>query len=138
MQEKIPISDLSHLSIGGKAVSGGLDTLTVGIALRGELHATSEDSILSLASSWQMAEFGVFGDGNGTPVNFNPGTTITVRTSVLNGTTNAPECVHTGVTGEKNNLELVGNCCAYGGEVPGIVFRMSNVPGATSPCAGER
>lgn len=129
-----PIADLTQLSLGGTAQSGKWDILTVRIGTS-ELRAMNEDNILNLADGWRMAEFGVFGNGNGSQATFNPGTTLIVRTSVINGTTDAPKCVNTGVTGESNSLCLVSPCSRYGGETPAIVFTMSNVPNAAALCA---
>lgn len=128
------VSELIHLSLGGTAHAGEWDVLTV---RRGDtrLHAVNEDNILNLADGWRMAEFGVFGNGEGFQAEFNPGATLTVRTSVVNGTKDPPKCVRTGVTGEENNLELVEPCCTYGGATPAIVFMMSSNRDAVSPCA---
>ena len=131
-----PLSDLIHLSLGGTAISGGEDILTLGTLRRRTLHAVNDDNILGLADGWRAAEFGVFGDGNGSQLKFNPGTTIDVKTSVDNGTTNAPNCVLKRETGEKHNLLLVEPCCSYGGEKPSIMFRLSNALDVTPACDG--
>ncbi|HEY6137760.1 MAG TPA: hypothetical protein VI670_08350 [Thermoanaerobaculia bacterium] len=124
-----PLRDLRHFSLGGKVECGGMDVLTLGTASRNEVKAMSEDSILNLACAWQGAEFGVFGEANGSTVEFNPGTTLAARVTVHNGTTSPPVCkAQDSLTGEKNDLEPVGPCCSYGGKDPAIVFRLSNGP----------
>ena len=133
-----PITDLMHLSLGGTALPGKWDILTVrtgGLVLQ----AFNEDNVLGLACGWKMVEFGVFGNGNSSNFEFNPGTTLTVRTTVDNGTKKAPKCVWTGLTAETNNLDLVEPCCtSYGGNAPAIVFTMSNAANATPKCAGNQ
>ena len=135
--EPAPISNLKGLRLGGTARAGNWDVLTVRTDDR-TLCAVNEDNILNLADQWRIAEFSVFGDGNGTAVEFNPGTSLIVRTSVVNGTTNPPKCVRTHITGETNNLKPVEPCCAYGGATPSIVFMLSLDRDAVSPCAPGR
>jgi hypothetical protein len=55
---------------------------------------------------------------------------------VHSGTTNAPNCVLAGFTGETNNLTLVGTPAVGTGPAPAIVFNQSNVAGAPASCAG--
>lgn len=129
-----PISNLIGLRLGGTAQAGNWDVLTVRTGGQ-TLHAVNEDNILDLADQWRTAEFSVFGNGDATEVEFNPGTTLIVRTSVVNGTTNPPKCVRTHITGETNNLMPVEPCCAYGGATPAIVFMLSLDRDAVSPCA---
>ena len=72
-----------------------------------------------------LAEFNVFGNGVGTQAAFNIGSSISVRTSIDDGTTNAPTCVNESETAETNNLTLVGSCAAVGGASPSIAFAES-------------
>ncbi|MGA8807504.1 MAG: VWD domain-containing protein [Thermoanaerobaculia bacterium] len=133
-----PLSNLPQLTLTGTAVSGGSDTIIMGTP-GGNLNAVNSDNVVSLANGWTTSEFGVYGDGNGSGATFNAGATMAVRTSVDNGTANAPNCVLEGFTGETNNLNLIPPCCPYGGNgstLPAIVFWLSNNPGATSMCVG--
>jgi len=115
------IADLGQLSLTGNAASGGMDTLVLETA--SDMYSTqNEDSVLNLAEGWRAAEFNVFGDCCSDEANFNSGSTIVVRTSVDNGTTNAPSCVEEGFTGETNNLTLVDSCSTIGGASPAITF----------------
>jgi hypothetical protein len=128
-----PIADLAQLSLTANAVSGGLDTII--LATGSEMYsAQGEDSLLSLAQGWQVAEFNLFGDCCSTEASLNSGSTIIVRTGVDDGTTNAPTCVTEGFTAETNSLTLVQPCCPYGGASPAIEFTESNVAGATATC----
>jgi len=130
-----PIANLKQLTLTGTAAAGGIDTLVMGIP-GNTLNAMFQDDVLSLAGGWNKAEFGIFGDGGGSAADFNAGATMAVRTSVIDGSMNAPTCVLESFTSETNNLNLVPPCCAFGGANPAIVFWLSNNPGATSMCSG--
>ncbi len=132
------VDNLPYLSMEGEA-SGGTDTAILFTPDTGALSAVAQDSVLGLEQGWTQAEFNVFGNGNGSQVNFNSGTTFAVQTSMYNGTTNAPSCSQKSFTGETNNLTLVpyppnAACCPYGGYEPGIQFVESNASGATATC----
>jgi hypothetical protein len=130
-----PIANLAQLSLTGTANAGGTDTIMIAFQ-GGSLSAMAQDDVLSLAQGWKLAEFGVFGDGGGSDATFNAGATMAVRTTVDDGTSNAPTCALEGFTSETNNLNLVPPCCPYGGASPAVVFWLSNNPGATSACVG--
>jgi len=130
---KFKASQLADLALGGSAVAGGKDRVTMR-SPDGRVHTTSEDSILDLAKGWRYAEFVVGGDGGGAQAAFNPGATIVVRTHIDDGTTNAPKCTTRVFTAETNNLSLVAPCCPNGGSSPGIVFTLSSAKDATSTC----
>ena len=130
-----PIANLIQLSLNGTATAAGIDTITVGTS-NGNLSAMAQDDVLSLAQGWKLAEFGIFGDGGGSDATFNVGATMAVRTTVDDGTSNAPTCVLEGFTSETNSLNLVPPCCPYGGAFPAVVFWLSSNPGATSSCVG--
>lgn len=130
-----PVSNLKQLSLSGSAQAGGMDTISMTVN-GNTLNAMNLDSELDLASHWNKAEFGIFGDGGSEDATFNAGATMAVRTSVVDGTSNAPTCQLESFTSETNNLDLVPPCCAYGGAKPAIVFWLSNNPGATSSCSG--
>jgi hypothetical protein len=111
------ITDLSQITLTGK-IAGGTDTLVLSTAT-GDLSATAQDSILNLGQNWTSAEFGIFGDCCFSQASFNDGSTIIVRLSIDDGTSNAPSCASgssfNGWTGETNNLNLVDPCCPHGG-----------------------
>ena len=128
------IANLVDLSVTGTTNSGGTDTVIMTTAA-GNLSAANQDSMLSLASGWQGAEFIIVGDCCGSEATFNAGSTIVVRTTVHHGTTNAPSCVLEGFTGETNNLILVGTPAVTTGPSPAIVSTQSNIAGTTASCA---
>jgi hypothetical protein len=133
------LSNWSYLELVGKAASG-TDEVTFYDGA-GNVSSTAADSLVNLESSWDEAEFNVFGNGNGSGVTFNSGTTFGVQTSVVNGTTTAPVCEATTFTAETNNLSLVGTCCPYSGSTylsPNIQFLESNNSIATASCGASQ
>ena len=128
------ISNLANLSLTGQAVSGGMDTLTVSTGTH-VYSQQNQDSVLGLAQGWGTAEFNIFGDCCGTQATFNSGATLVVRTSVDNGTPNAPSCSGSGTTGETNNLSFVATSTPAQESLPAIVFTESGTGTAISPCS---
>jgi hypothetical protein len=120
-----PIKQLRKLVLTGQSVAGGMDTVTLQTA-DGAFHAVGEDTVVDLADFWQAAEFNIFGPGGGSEADFNAKSTLVVRTTIDDGTTNAPSCASEGFTGETNNLNLVQPCTATGGKAPAIVFTETN------------
>ncbi|KAI5916452.1 hypothetical protein [Thauera sp. 2A1] len=64
------------------------------------------DDYLSLAANWTDAEYAIVGDCCRHTAKFSGNTSIAVKLTVHNGTTNAPTCMLQGLTGEQNNLYL--------------------------------
>jgi hypothetical protein len=126
--------NLGNLSLQGQANSDGTDRITVSWG-DGTLHTSNQDSVLGLAQNWHDVEFNVVGDCCSTQANFNLGSDIIVRTSINDGTTNAPSCQPESFTAETNNLfetnNLLSSCSAAGGVSPAIVFRESLPAGTT-------
>jgi len=113
--------------------AGGMSTDSVTVSVTGgqPVSAPGNNYFPDLSSTWKEVEFNVFGDGGGDQAVFDPGTTLQVTTSVVNGTTNAPLCEAASFTGETNSLNLTPNpgtpvCCPYGGANPSIEFVESN------------
>jgi hypothetical protein len=127
---------LANVSLEGSASAGKKDvaTLTVGT---NAYATTGADSVVNLASNWTAAEFGVFGDGNGTAAKFGAGTTLRVQTSTNDGTALAPSCSQEGFTGETNNLNLVKTPKKAAGSSPGIVSEQSNASTSKSSCVAS-
>ena len=126
-------ANLVNLTLTGLSDSGGADEVTMSWGGGGNLRSAPGNNLFNLTQDWKFAEFNVFGDGNGTQANFRNGTTIVVKTSVDDGTTNAPSCPQNSYTGETNNLTLVPLCCPYGGASPAIEFMQGNA-GHTATC----
>lgn len=120
-----PLTQLGDLKLSG-TVSGGIDTVMLSTA-SGDIAANAQDSLLDLASGWTGGEFNLVGDCCASEAYFNSGSSLTVRLSAANGTTNPPSCVtfFNGATAETNNLNLTGTCSQVGGASPAIVFMES-------------
>lgn len=120
-----PLADLGILKLSG-TVSGGLDIVTLSTA-SGNIVATAQDSILSLAQGWTGGEYNLVGDCCASEAFFNSGSNITVRLSANNETTNIPSCTTSfnGATAETNNLNITTACLPVGGASPAIVFSES-------------
>jgi hypothetical protein len=124
--------------------AGDLDSVMV-VTPNGNAQATATANYLNLAQYWSAAEFNVFGYGNASTANFNPGTTIVVKTSVtVPGVMNPPLCVPESFTGEQNNLNLANTtgsstlvCCPYSGGSPNIQFIETNA-GETGKCGSTQ
>jgi hypothetical protein len=119
------ITRLSALKLSGTAKEGGNDTLVFTVGLWA--YSTSGlDSVVDLATAWKESEFNVIGDGDGSEADFNSASSVTVKISVWNGTTDAPTCASdSGTTGETNNLNL-STCSGTGGIAPYIEFTEAN------------
>jgi hypothetical protein len=150
----IPLSALSTVKLWGQVagVDGPYDmaVLTVGATI---YSAPGDNNIPDLGQHWRVAEFNIFGNGDGSIAEFNSGSTFVVRTSVDSGTNDAPTCDPNGTTGETNNLTLTSmafvhpvNALAAKKNIqiahqptpvypvpwsgwPSLVFTESNVPG---------
>jgi alpha-tubulin suppressor-like RCC1 family protein len=85
---------------------------------------------ISLQKAWTGSEFNVFGLYSAYPVAMiNVGSTLTVKTTIINGTQNQPSCStgFSGTTFESNSLSLmIGTCLPSGGTAPSITFVESN------------
>jgi len=143
----ITITSLASQTLTGK-ISGGNDTVI--LDNNSSLSAAVSDSTLDLDKSWNVTEFNVFGGGGGdeaffvAPSGTSPGTTIVVKTSVVDGTMNKPSCLQQSFTGESNNLTLAGKtsstalvCCPFGGKSPNIQFMETNA-GHTATCGATQ
>jgi hypothetical protein len=124
----IPITDLASLQLSGSAQANGTDRATA--TYDGQAYAaTVKDSWTDIASGWTQAEFNVLGDGGGARSDFNPGSSVTVKIALTDGSTSTPTCVPPskmeGTTGETNNL-TPRQCKAAGGSAPYIEFLESN------------
>jgi hypothetical protein len=93
--------------------------------------------MLDLSSSWTLAEFGVFGDGNGTQATFGAGTALKVMTATNDGTELAPSCSKEGFSAETNNLRLVKTPAKAAGSTPAIVSKQSNDPRSKASCVSS-
>jgi hypothetical protein len=133
------IANLPNMTLTATATAGGQDTAVFNDGA-GNLTANGQDNVLNLAGAWTTAEFNVFGDCCGQQTNFSNPTTLDVKTTINDGTTNAPACFNGSFTGETNNLTLANItgtgtqvCCPYGGATPAVEFMETNA-GHTAVC----
>jgi hypothetical protein len=132
----VKASQLGNVSLKGSAAKGGSDVVT--LTSGGQAYAVSNaDSVVKLASSWNTAEFGIYGDGDGTQAKFSAGTTVQVETATNNGTSLAPSCSLQGFTGETNNLNLVKTPKRVAGSTTAIVSEQSNVKTTSPTCVSS-
>jgi hypothetical protein len=130
----VAASNLPSVSMKG-STNGTSDTITM--TVNGTAYVLSQPSVLGLANGWNDVDFNVFGENNSSQAQFNSATSIEVQvlTQSATPTRAAPKCPSglNGSTAETNTLSLIGSCCAFGGDTPGIQFLESNAPGATAP-----
>jgi hypothetical protein len=132
-----PITNLANLSLGG-TVSAGADSYFFSTG-SGAMFAGTGDNLVNAAAGWNIAEFGVFGDGGLGQANFNLGSTIdasiVVRTEIIYGGTAPPVCVAVGFTGETNNLSFGPTAPPASGLGPAVLVTESSAGGAPTNCA---
>lgn len=118
------LSALDGIQVEGATIAGGNDTVTL-TAAKKAYAVTMPDSKIDLAGNWNTAEYNIFGDGGGGEAIFNPGTKMTVKVKLKDGSSDAPTCITDGFTLESNNLGL-NRCKAKGGKKPSVTFTQSN------------
>lgn len=128
----VPITSLSSTVLTG-SVNASTDTPDFSVG--SSVYSTSgDDSVLYLSNGWNTAEFNIFGDCCGSVANFNAGAILFVNMHVDNGSSNAPNCIMEGFTGESNNLTLTGeSLVVLLTSLPGIVFAETNDPPYSAP-----
>ena len=131
-----PVSDFTTLSLNASATA----TTDQVVMFAGANSAmVMGNNAVALAGGWTDAEFNVFGDGGssagGGQAGFGANTTITVKNVVHNGTRNVPGCTLESLTGESNNLTLVGMLPIGIQPSPTIEFTESNIAGSVASCA---
>ena len=124
----------SNLWLTGK-MANGMDTVTL-LYNGSALSSISTPSIFrEFSKSWKRAQFNIFGDGGYSNASLKPGSHLTVKLEINNGTTDAPLCSSNNFTGESNNLYLNSSCCPSGGTVPAITYAESTDPNARVSCS---
>src|SRR5262249_47487781 len=86
-----PIANLSQLRLTGTANASGNDTVVM-TTPSGVASAASPGSVVNLGSFWTGAEFNLVGDCCSSQAFFNAGSSMKVRLTLANGTSNAPTC----------------------------------------------
>ena len=120
---------------GNAAVGVSPDSVTTTVGGSG-VTVPGGNFFPDLAMKWHEAEFNVVGFGNASRVNFDPNTTLVVRTGVDSGSGAAPGCDFRSFTGETNNLSIVDTTLVplHNGH-PSLIFTESNTGPADPSCA---
>ena len=129
----LTVGGLAGTRLTGSAHNPGLDSVFMTTA-SGFGMAVGAGTVLHLADHWKGVEWAIVGDCCGTQANFSAGTSIRLRTTVHNGTTNAPLCVMEGFTGETNNLNLAGTPAIGVQAAPTMISNQTFAPGSAG-CA---
>ena len=128
---------LASVKVQGNAAvgSGGIDSFTATVSGAGTT-ASGGNYFSDLATKWHAAEFNVFGYGNSSEVNFDPGTTLVVRVGVDSGASAAPGCDFKSFTAETNNLSIIDTASVppHNGH-PSLVFTESNTGTPDPSCS---
>jgi hypothetical protein len=128
-------AELASVNLTASAASGGQDAVSLSVGSGSATSVTNSDSVVDLASYWNTAEWGVYGDGGGSEANFGSDTTLEAQT-VLTATSNsAPTCVEEGFTGETNNLTLTSTPALGTESSPTMATRQTNGSTGTASCA---
>lgn len=127
-----PVSSLGQLRMRGEAVNGGQDSVTITLPNGTISGVAIPDALLKLSAVWQQVEFNVVGYVNAQRATFNSGAAAVVHINVENGTTNAPNIINSGFTGETNTFNLVPPGCASAGDPPSIAFEEISLTGQKS------
>jgi hypothetical protein len=111
----------NQIKMSGQTVNGQDAVIMI---IGGQAYSVLTPSVVNeFSQSWESAAFNVYGYGNGSYIDFNDGSTLTVRTKINDGGTVAPSCSFGAGGGvEGNNLNYLSTCCPYGGGEPSIAF----------------
>ena len=132
----LKVSGLTGATLEGRANIGGLDSVVL-VTAGGSAVASGAPNLLDLYKGWQVTEFAVLGDFNGTKANFSSNTTLTVKTGVRPSTLSdaAPECVNTSFTAESNNLTAEGTPALLAQPLPTVASQQTNGTASAASCA---
>ncbi len=128
-------AQLATVNLTATAASGGQDGVSLAVGSGHATSVTNSDTKVDLATYWNTAEWGVYGDGGGSEANFGANSTLEAQT-VLTATSNsAPSCVEEGFTGETNNLTLTTTPALGSESSPTMATKQTNGTGGTASCA---
>ncbi len=120
-----PITNLANLSLTGSA--GSSDQLWFYDGDGTGYTTAAQGSILGLNTGWNWAEFGIYGNGNGSEACFNSGASFTTNVDIVTTAPTTPYCAlinyhpgQGGQTAETNNLQPI--TCTPGVLEPGIGY----------------
>jgi hypothetical protein len=132
---KLTAKQLATVQLSGLAQAGGNDGVLLAVGTGKASLVTGPDSEIDLASNWNTAEWGVYGDGGGSEAYFNTGASLEARTTLTATSTSAPTCVLEGFTGETSNLKLAKTPAITGATSPTIASTQTNGTTGAKSCA---
>jgi hypothetical protein len=128
-------AELASVNLTSSAASGGLDGVSLSVGSGNATSVTNSDSKVDLATYWNTAEWGVYGDGGGSEANFGSNTTLEAQTVLTATSDSAPTCVEEGFTGETNNLKLTSTPALGSEPSPTMATKQTNGSSGTASCA---
>ena len=128
-------AELASVNLTGSAASGGQDAVSLSVGSGSATSVTNSDNEVDLATYWNTAEWGVYGDGGGSEANFGSNTTLQAQTALTATSNSAPSCVEEGFTGETNNLKLSSTPALGSEPSPTMATRQTNGTSGTASCA---
>jgi hypothetical protein len=131
----VTAAQLASVSMSGTAASGGNDAVSLTISGGHATSVSNADTKIHLATYWNTAEWGVYGDGGGSEANFGANTTLEAQTALTDTSGGAPSCVEEGFTGETNNLNFTTTPALGSEPSPTIATKQTNGTAGTASCA---
>lgn len=128
-------AELATVNLTATAASGGNDAVSMSVGSGKATSVSNSDSKVDLATYWNTAEWGVYGDGGGSEANFGSSTTLQAQTALTATSNSAPSCVEEGFTGETNNLKLTTTPALGSESSPTMATRQTNGTSGTASCA---
>jgi hypothetical protein len=131
----VTAAQLASVKLTASAVSDGNDAVSLSVGSGKAVTVTGKDTKVGLASFWNTAEWGVYGDGGGSAANFGSGNTLEAQTALTSNSSAAPSCVEEGFTGETNNLTLTATPALGSQTSPTMATKQTNGATGGSSCA---
>jgi hypothetical protein len=131
----VTAAQLASVSMSGTATSGGNDAVSLTVSGGRATSVTNADTKIHLATYWNTAEWGVYGDGGGSEANFGANSTLEAQTALTATSNAAPSCVEEGFTGETNNLNFTTTPALGSEPSPTIATKQTNGTAGTASCA---
>jgi len=131
----VTAAELATVNLSGSAASGGTDGVSLAIGSGHATSVTNSDSKIDLATFWNTAEWGVYGDGGGSEANFGSSTTLEAQTVLTATSGSTLTCVEEGFTGETNNLTLTTTPALGSESSPTMGTKQTNGTTGAASCA---
>lgn len=133
----VTAKNLATVKLTGSANSTGNDAVSESVGSGKATSVSNSDREIDLASYWNGAEWGVFGDGGGGEADFGTKTTLEAQTA-LTTTSSSAKCLKVGYTGETNNLKFTATPALGSKPSPTVATRQTDGTATTPSCATAR